>query len=159
MNSKSETYTGKCYCGACAVSATGKPMIMAYCHCHSCRKWHSAPVNAWCLWPESDVAFAGPTLQSDKSDESHRVSCGKCGGALANIKPAQDVVAIYAMSFAETDLCFEPALHIFYGERVLNMADGLPKWDTVPTAWGGHGIELPEPAGTGWTSRYPQVDR
>lgn len=98
-------------------------------------------------------------MQSDKSDESHRVSCGKCGGALAKIKPRQDVVAIYAMSVADTDLCFEPALHIFYGERVLDMADGLPKWDTVPAAWVGNGIELPEPTGTGWRSRYPQVDR
>ena len=152
MSADTETYQGICYCGACSVSTAGEPMVMAYCHCHSCRKWHSAPVNAWCLWAADNVSLSGPTVQSDKNDESHRVSCGKCGGALVNIKPGKDIVAVYAMSLAESALSFEPTFHIFYGERVFDMADGLPKWKTVPTSFGGDGVAMPEPDKTGWIS-------
>ena len=69
-----------------------------------------------------------------------------------NIKPGKDIVAVYAMSLAESGLSFEPAFHIFYGERVFDMADGLPKWKTVPTSFGGDGAAVTEPDKTGWIS-------
>ncbi len=125
---------------------------MAYCHCHSCRKWHSAPLNAWCTWSADSVSISGPIVRSAKNDESHRVSCGQCGGALANIKPGKDQIAVYAMTLADSGLRFEPAFHIFYGERVFDMADGLPKWETIPASFGGDGAEVSEPETTRWIS-------
>ena len=150
MNDQSETFSGMCYCGECSVVADGTPIVMAYCHCQSCRKWHSVPVNAWCLWSAEKVSITGPTIQSDKNDDSHRESCSKCGGALANIKPGHNVVAVYAMTLAESGLRFEPTGHIFYEERVFDMADGLPKWKTVPESLGGDGAVVEEPNRTAW---------
>ena len=150
MAENTAQYHGKCYCGGAGISVAGDPIVMASCHCHSCRKWHSAPVNAWCLWPADKVDFSGETIQSSVNDDSHRVSCATCGGAIANIKPRHNVVAVYAMSVAESGLTFRPAGHIFYAERVFDMADGLPKWVTIPEFLGGDGKTIAEPEKTGW---------
>ena len=150
MSENTVSYYGGCYCGASSISVSGDPIVMAYCHCHSCRKWHSAPVNAWCLWSEDKVSINGPTQHSSSNDESHRVSCSQCGGALANIKPGRGVVAVYAMTLEQSGLRFDPMGHIFYQERVFDMADGLPKWRTVPESFGGDGALIEEPEQTGW---------
>lgn len=150
MSDQTVSFEGTCYCGASRLCVAGAPLMMAYCHCHSCRMWHAAPVNAWCLWPANKVSMSGPTVHSDKTDKSHRVSCTTCGGALANIKPGRDVVVVYAMTLAGSGLTFDPAFHIFYGERVFDMADGLPKFETMPPAFGGDGARVAEPERTGW---------
>jgi hypothetical protein len=35
-------------------------------------------------------------------------------------------------------------MHVFYGEKVLRMQDGLPKMKDMPTEMGGSGETLPE---------------
>jgi hypothetical protein len=42
------------------------------------------------------------------------------------------------------DLAFEPTLHVHYGEKVLAMRDGLPKYKDFPKEFGGSGDVLPE---------------
>ena len=42
------------------------------------------------------------------------------------------------------DLPFEPAVHVFYGETVLRIHDGIVKHQDVPAEMGGAGVELPE---------------
>ena len=39
-----EKVTGGCMCGAIRYEATGKPIIVAYCHCTDCRGITGAPV-------------------------------------------------------------------------------------------------------------------
>lgn len=41
-------------------------------------------------------------------------------------------------------LSFKPGLHVFYGEAVLRIHDGLPKQKDVPKELGGSGITLGE---------------
>ena len=42
------------------------------------------------------------------------------------------------------ELPFRPQLHVNYGERVLRVADGLPKQNDLPKDMGGSGTLLPE---------------
>jgi len=44
-----QTFHGKCFCGAVALTVTGQPAAMGYCHCESCRSWSAGPVNAFTL--------------------------------------------------------------------------------------------------------------
>jgi hypothetical protein len=37
---------------------------------------------------------------------------------------------------------FKPALHVHYGEKVLAMRDGLPKYADMPKDFGGSGTTL-----------------
>ena len=151
MSDEPKIYEGGCYCGAVTVSVAGEPAASAMCHCHSCRKWHAAPINAWCIWPTDAVTFSGgETITSKTSDASGRVSCAKCGGCLANHKPKVNMTVVYPMTLAGSGLAYRPAFHIFYDERVMDVADGLPKFAQMPEQFGGSGEQADEPASSGW---------
>ena len=94
------------------------------------------------------VEIRGETVQASHRDESGRVSCARCGGAVANVKPAWNVTVIYAT--VVPDLPFQPVLHLHYGERVMDIADGLPKFVDGPEQIGGTGELTEEPAKTGY---------
>jgi hypothetical protein len=75
--SGAETFRGGCYCGAVAVEVEGPPVAAGICHCESCRRWHSAPVNAWAIWPDARVrvtAGAEQLLEFDKQGSGGRLS-------------------------------------------------------------------------------------
>ncbi|MEM7429041.1 MAG: GFA family protein [Pseudomonadota bacterium] len=144
-------YRGSCYCGAVEVVVAGEPAAGAICHCRSCRKWHAAPINAWAIWPGDKVAISGETVRSDHSPASGRISCSKCGGCVANHKPARDMMVIYPMTLTGSGLQYQPAFHIFYDERVMDMADGLKKFADMPEAFGGSGRLVDEPAASRWS--------
>lgn len=137
------TYTGKCYCGQVQVSVTGEPRMLGLCHCTSCRAWHGAPFTAFAGMPSDAVEITGETTRADHREESGRLSCAVCGGAVANVKPAWDVTVIYASVVKE--LPFKPTLHLHYGERVMDIADGLPKFVNGPEQIGGTGTMAEEP--------------
>lgn len=48
--SNTNTYKGKCFCGAVQFTVSVEPTAMGYCHCESCRHWSAGPVNAFTLW-------------------------------------------------------------------------------------------------------------
>lgn len=150
-NAEQKTYHGSCYCGAVSVSVVGEPSASAICHCQSCRKWHAAPLNAWSIWPTAKVSISGgDVITSAVNDASGRVSCAVCGGCVANHKPKVDMTVIYPMTLVGSGLNYAPAFHIFYDERVMDLADGLPKFTDMPETFGGSGETAEEPARTGW---------
>jgi hypothetical protein len=146
QNPKSDiTYRGGCFCGAVQIRVTGQPVAMGYCHCESCRHWSAGPVNAFTLWkPEAlEVTQGRDQLASfHKTERSHRKWCRACGGHVFTEHPHWGLLDVYAAIL--TDFPFEPALHVNYGERVLRIADGLPKQKDVPTELGGSGALLAE---------------
>ena len=151
MSTTEIEHQGACYCGAVTVTVKGPPMASGYCHCRSCRKWQAAPVNAWSIWPSDKVTITGGgTTTSQEGEASRRVSCATCGGGLANHKPNIGLTVVYAMTLAGSGLDYQPAMHIFYAERVMDLADGLPKFIDVPEAFGGSGEAAEEPATSGW---------
>ncbi len=147
MAENDQVHHGSCYCGAVKVSVEGPPAAAAYCHCQDCRKWHSAPINAWSIWPDAKVQIDGPVITSTVSEQSRRVSCKKCGGCVANLKPAVNMTVIYPMTLAgpEATFRFDPQFHIFYNERVMDVSDGLPKFIDMPKPFGGSGETAEEP--------------
>lgn len=148
--SDAQEHHGSCYCGAVTVTVSGPPVVQGYCHCLSCRKWHSAPINAWSGWPANKVSVSGPITESDKDPGSGRISCSKCGGNVANRKPTAKMMVIYPMTLANSGLDFQPNMHIFYDERVMDVNDGLPKFVDVPESFGGSGKMAEEPEKSAW---------
>ncbi|MCW3473468.1 GFA family protein [Limobrevibacterium gyesilva] len=139
------TYRGKCFCGAIEVAVTGAPEAMGYCHCSDCRSWSAGPVNAFTLWKPDNVAVtkgAENLATFHKTENSYRQFCRICGGHLMTNHPGMGLVDVYAATIP--DLPFEPQLHVFYGETVLRIRDGLPKMKDVPAQMGGSGDVLPE---------------
>jgi hypothetical protein len=77
-----------------------------------------------------------------KTDASHRQFCTSCGSPVLVLHPAigmTDVPAGTIPAFA-----FAPTLHVHYGEKVLAVRDGLPKFKDFPKEFGGSGATLAE---------------
>ncbi len=142
---------GSCYCGAVRITVTGAPKVAAYCHCRSCRTWQGVPINAWTIWPAAQVEISGGEIvRSSVKTSSERMSCAACGGAVGNVKPQRDMIVVYAAQMADAGMPFEPMFHVYHEERVMDVADGLPKYRNLPKAFGGDDMQDPEPERTGW---------
>ncbi len=145
-----EAHQGTCYCGAVQVTVTGPPVAAGYCHCESCRKWHAAPINAWSAWPQQNVEIKGDVITSSKTEKTRRKSCSVCGGCVANELPGPGMIAVYPMTLFGSDYRFEPTMHLFYDERVMDVSDGIPKFRNAPEGLGGSGEVVDDGGRTGW---------
>lgn len=140
-----QTYQGACFCGAVTIEVTGAPAGMGYCHCESCRSWSAGPVNAFSLWaPDAVKVTKGAELLASyaKTDNSHRKFCKTCGGHVMAAHPGLGLTDVFAATIPT--LKFEPGLHVNYGEAVLRIRDGLPKFKDFPADFGGSGEMSPE---------------
>lgn len=139
------SYRGNCFCGAVKFTVTGSPAAMGYCHCRSCRHWSAGPVNAFSLWPAAALKvnegsdFIGTY---NKTPQSARKWCKKCGGHVFTDHPAWKLVDVYAATIP--DFPFQAGVHVHYQETVLRIKDGLPKLKDLPKEMGGSGETLAE---------------
>ena len=143
--SSEATYRGTCFCKAVEIEATGAPAVMAFCHCESCRTWLSAPIHGATLWPVASVQVRKGADQIGvykKTEASHRQFCKQCGGRTFVVHPAIGMIDVFSVMLP--DLAFAPTMHVHYGEKVLAIRDGLPKFKDFPKDFGGSGEMLPE---------------
>ncbi|MEO7735596.1 MAG: GFA family protein [Kofleriaceae bacterium] len=143
--SDDKTYNGSCFCGAVTFTVAGEPAAMGFCHCTSCRQWSAGPVNAFTLWPPATVKItkgADNIGTFNKTPNSARQWCKTCGGHLMTEHPSFGLIDVYAATIP--DLPFTPGVHVFYGESVLPIKDGLPKQKDMPAEMGGSGTILAE---------------
>ncbi|HJO03844.1 MAG TPA: GFA family protein [Acidobacteriota bacterium] len=166
MSEETIRYAGGCACGAVQVTVTGKPRAAGYCHCETCRRWHTAPINAWAAWPADAVAvtqgeeellefdayrlrqFDGHQATDDKGSANCRCSCRRCGAGVMN-RRRDGVTVVYPSALYGSAFNHAPTVHIHYQERVLDVQDGLPKFADGPAEYGGSGEMIDEPRRTG----------
>jgi hypothetical protein len=136
-------YRGTCFCKAVEIEASGPPAVMVYCHCESCRTWLSAPIHGAMLWPSEKVKLLrGEVGTFKKTEASHRQFCVRCGGRVMVLHPAMGMTDVSTIVLP--DVAFRPTVHVHYGEKVLAVSDGLPKFKDFPKEFGGTGETLPE---------------
>lgn len=134
-----------CLCRAVQLEIQGDPAVMAFCHCDSCRGWLGAPIHAASLWPLANVKVvkgADKLGLYKRTEASHRQFCSSCGTPVLIEHPALGMIDIPAGRIEE--FAYAPTLHVNYGEKVLSMKDGLPKFKDFPKEFGGSGDLLPE---------------
>jgi len=139
------TYKGRCFCGAVELVVSGEPVAMGFCHCSSCRQWSASPMNAFTLWkPEAVEVTRGKNHLAafNKTANSTRMWCTRCGGHLMTDHPSFGLVDVYAATIPE--LPFRPGVHVNYGEAVVKLKDGLPNQKDFPAEMGGSGTLIPE---------------
>ena len=139
------SYKSGCFCGAVQVEISGQPAVQAFCHCSSCRGWLGAPIHAATLWPTPNVNVAtgaDKLAVFKKTEASHRQFCTVCGSPVLVRHPGMGMTDVPAGLVA--GLSYQPTLHVNYGEKVLAVRDGLPKFKDFPKDFGGSGDILPE---------------
>jgi hypothetical protein len=140
-----DTLKSRCFCGAVELELKGQPNVQAYCHCSSCRGWLGAPVHAATLWPTASVTVvrgADRLRTFKKTEASHRQFCATCGSPVLVLHPGIGMTDVPVGTIA--GFAFAPTLHVNYGEKVLAVHDGLPKFTDFPKEFGGSGETLAE---------------
>ena len=120
--------TGRCYCGACSLSA-GPLLTAAYCHCTDCRRVTGGPVAAFGAVPEQSVTITGPIRQVEATPGVLRQFCGTCGSPLTarfDYLPGHVYLPVGVMDNPEA---LTPRLHSHADARLpwLHLSDDLPR--------------------------------
>lgn len=77
-----------------------------------------------------------------RTENSHRQFCTSCGAAVLVGHPSLGMVDVPAGAIV--GFAYQPTLHVHYGEKVMAMRDGLPKFKDFPKEFGGSGEQASE---------------
>ncbi|KAG2140132.1 Mss4-like protein [Suillus clintonianus] len=133
-------YESSCWCGAVRFAFAGDPFDAKHCHCRQCQRLHGAPFQWAAIFPKTSVrilqdnsgalhCFSTTTKQAGHHVPC-KVSCDICRAPLFD--EGKRMVLAYPSGFKfppiKARLNFQPSCHIFYGHRVMEVCDGIPKW-------------------------------
>ncbi len=131
MSDEEVARIGNCKCGEINFEIVGKPVLVEYCHCRSCRHSVGAPLMAWAGFERDNVSLtAGKPTSYRSSSGVIRTFCGRCGTSLtlADERFPQEVYV--SLSSFDDDDAPEPEIHIWRSERLswLETTDDLPRY-------------------------------
>ncbi|CAD7703592.1 unnamed protein product [Ostreobium quekettii] len=146
MASSGDVCSGGCPCGAVEVRISGVlPLMQGYCHCTICQDYHSAPMCAVVAFP-----WAGPDDRNvdfvkgrdgmktyNRTAAIDRCFCGSCGSPVVNFNTAAGFASFFPRILHGWK--FEGQSHLYYGDRAVDVRDGLVKYVDLPKEWGGSG--------------------
>jgi hypothetical protein len=128
-------FNGGCQCGAVRYEIVGEPIMAALCHCSMCRRANAAPMVAWAMFAESQVAFTNAQPKSyASSPDAQRGFCGTCGTQICfTAEYIPGLIDITVGSFDQPD-SIKPELHYWYDEHLswVEFQDGLPRHPQFP---------------------------
>lgn len=109
---------GRCLCGAVRIVATGEPIGVAWCHCHSCRKHSGAPVSVFVAFRHDAYKVTeGEITKFNSSPGRWRGFCARCGSTLTCEGEGSSEMHFHIGTF-DNAAAFEPTRHIFPEERL-----------------------------------------
>lgn len=133
-------YRARCHCGAVRYEVRSDPVDAKICHCADCRRLHGAPMQWAAIFHKRAVRFtAGLEHLRFYNSASRRqqrlvpckVACAVCGTPVADEGRNMWLAFPTLFDFGNpprVPQAFRPSCHIFYGMRVIDVSDGLPKW-------------------------------
>ena len=133
-------YRAACFCGRVEYEVNAEPVDAKLCHCRGCQVLHGAPMQWAAIFHKHQVRFTSGLdfLRFYHSDQDlHerilpcKVSCNSCGTLIADEGRRMWLAFPTLFNFAPGDSipeAFKPTCHIFYGQRVIDIDDDLPKW-------------------------------
>lgn len=133
-------YRARCLCNAVRYEVRADPVDAKICHCKVCQVLHGAPMQWAAIFHKRDVRFtAGVAHLRFYNSELRRherllpckVACTLCGTLIADEGRTMWLAFPTLFDFGtppQVPEAFRPTCHIFYGTRVMDIDDGLPKW-------------------------------
>ena len=133
-------YRASCYCKAVQVEVCADPVDAKICHCLTCQRLHGAPMQWAAIFHKHDVRITKgrDCLKFYNSEQSIndrilpcKVSCNLCGTPIADEGRRMwlSFPSLFDFGFPpKVPKAFMPTCHIFYGSKVIDISDDLPKW-------------------------------
>lgn len=133
-------YRARCHCGRVRYEVRADPVDAKICHCRACQVLHGAPMQWAAIFHKPDVRFTAgidhlrfynAELDREERILPCKVSCKHCGALVADEGRRMWLAFPSLFDFGtprEIPEAFEPTCHIFYGARVFDVEDDLPKW-------------------------------
>ncbi len=133
-------YQAACFCGKVQYEVTADPVDAKLCHCRACQRLHGAPMQWAAIFHKHHVRFtAGLDLLRFYNSEQDlherilpcKISCKQCGTPIADEGRRMWLAFPTLFDFGqggEIPDSFKPTCHLFYGQRVTDIYDNLPKW-------------------------------
>lgn len=133
-------YRAHCHCGAVRYEVIADPVDAKICHCRTCQTLHGAPMQWAAIFHKRHVRmtrgiehlrfYTGVPDRPDRVPPC-KVSCALCGTPIADEGRRMWLAFPALFDFGakgEVPESFRPTCHIFYGQRVVDVDDDLPKW-------------------------------
>jgi hypothetical protein len=133
-------YRANCYCKAVQIEVCADPVDAKICHCLTCQRLHGAPMQWAAIFRKPDVRITkGKDSLKFYNNERNindrilpcKVSCHWCGTLIADEGRRMWLAFPSLFDFGsppKVPKAFMPSCHIFYGSRVIDIRDKLPKW-------------------------------
>ena len=132
-------YSGKCHCGKISIECRTDPLDVKICHCTDCQKLQGAPMQIAAIFHKNDIRFGKDCVEhlkfysAEKQASGHmlpcKLSCVHCNTMIADEGRRMFLAFPSIFDFEKgTPDSFKPKCHIFYGQRVVDIADDLDKW-------------------------------
>ncbi|KAI0746820.1 Mss4-like protein [Daedaleopsis nitida] len=135
---------GACFCGSVSYSVTGTPKLSAFCHCTLCQRLTGCPFVHTIHFPSSAVEWTHPAPHEERLDSytvpnkpwKTRWRCKSCGACVRSVNSKTGSTSVWGAHLARDEAgmileweTVQPTAHIFYGTRMLDVKDGLGKWE------------------------------
>ena len=133
-------YRARCKCGAVRYEVSADPVAAKICHCVHCQRRHGAPMQWAAIFRKRDVRlsagldllrFYNSEMDAPERIPPCRIDCRRCGTPIADEGRRMWLAFPSLFDFGDPPSvpeAFRPRCHIFYGARVLDIDDALPKW-------------------------------
>lgn len=133
----SEQYDVQCECGSVKVSMKGEPRVRGFCHCEDCRELLNVPYHSVTAWDQDQVSVEDDTdtlvVYQHPTKRMKRFFCRNCGEIMFNSNAMDwrivSQLLIRKCYANELPPALAPQLHFFYGRRIVDVDDELPKRD------------------------------
>ncbi|KAJ6623054.1 Mss4-like protein [Mycena sp. CBHHK59/15] len=131
---------GSCLCGSLSYTVAGHPVLSAYCHCTLCQR-SSGGAFIWSLhYRSSAISWTytpdNAPLHEPLSPDVFRYRCKSCGIITSTCNTKVEKWAVRGAQLERDEegkiknaSIVKPTAHIFYGTRMLDVDDGLSKWE------------------------------
>ncbi|KAF2841262.1 hypothetical protein M501DRAFT_929855 [Patellaria atrata CBS 101060] len=132
-------YEASCHCGKVKYQLSRQePLDSKLCHCTTCQTQHAAPFQWAAIFHKEDINFTNghhnlewydPTSKSVEHKLPCKVRCAYCHSPIMD--EGRNMILLFPSLIkldAKGKHFFKPRHHMFYGQRVMDIPDGLPKW-------------------------------
>ncbi|KAK6438379.1 hypothetical protein LTR95_005417 [Oleoguttula sp. CCFEE 5521] len=133
-------YEASCHCGKVTYQLSREaPLDSKLCHCTTCQTQHAAPFQWAAIFHKDDINFTkghhdlewyDPTDKSIEHKLPCKVRCSFCHSPIMD--EGRNMILLFPtlvhFKNEQEKKNFKPRCHMFYGQRVMDIPDGLPKW-------------------------------